>query len=619
MSIPLLSILLITYNHKLSFTKSIESVLEQKTNFDFQVHVLDDCSTDGTSDLVKEYAEKYPNKIIPFIREINVGVIENIYLGLKNISTKYFATLEGDDYWCDENKLQLQVDALENNPDCSFCTHDTLIKNPTNNTASLKDGTRIFKDYLNIKIQNKYEFPTFAPAHTSSRVYRNIIDFDKLKNKMSIVFDYCAYWYFLNKGKMFYIDKVMSVYNCTGAGYFSSKGIEEGCSIALKAIHSINEELDFEYDKMFFDEINKHLPSSYCIEHLRQLKVLKGKNIAYNYFLKNKSEQGFAEIIPIVFYFDNNYVIPASVTFYSIMESANKNYFYKFYVLHSDITIENQRKLDFTILQFPNISLEFINMNNKLGDTWEKLNIKGHFTKETFYKMLVASLFPQYNKVITTDVDVVFLGDIAPSYFVLDENSDYYLAGVKPVGKIMHYYDCYYKDTFSDEEISKMQICAGFLVMNLNKIREDKMEEKFIECFEENVHRLNQAEQDILNLCCFPKIKLLPLENLVCSYVYDYYKNDEDFENDSQYTKEELIKAYNYPIQLHYATGIKPWNDNSCTQAQKWFEYLAKTPFWNAYNKNLSNTYKNLLKYIRSFFARVKNKIKKVVIKAFKA
>lgn len=290
--------------------------------------------------------------------------------------------------------------------------------------------------------------------------------------------------------------------------------------------------------------------------------------------------------IPVVFYFDNNYVIQASVTFYSIMENANKDYFYKFFVLHTDITEENQAKLFETIKDFKNVSLEFINMENRLDDLWNKLKTKGHFTKETFYKMLTASIFPQYDKVITTDVDVVFLGDIAPSYFELQENEDNYIAGVKPVGKIMWYYDNY-KKSFSDKEIEKMAICGGYLVMNLKKIREDKMENKFMKCFKDNAHRLNQAEQDILNLCCYPKIKYLPLKNLVCSYVYDYYNAEEDFENDSQYSKEELIDAYNNPIQLHYATSIKPWNIVNATKSDEWFKYLVKTPFLQEYLNTL--------------------------------
>jgi lipopolysaccharide biosynthesis glycosyltransferase len=142
----------------------------------------------------------------------------------------------------------------------------------------------------------------------------------------------------------------------------------------------------------------------------------------------------------------------------------------------------------------------------------------------------------------------------------------------------MYYYDNYLK-SFTKEEISKMTFCGGYLVMNLKQIRKDNLEEKFLECFENNLHRLNQAEQDILNLCCYPQVKYLPCASMVCSYFYDYYKEDKDFKHDSQYSEQELREAYAHPIQLHYATSTKPWKDIACTKSEEWFKYLAKTPF----------------------------------------
>lgn len=291
--------------------------------------------------------------------------------------------------------------------------------------------------------------------------------------------------------------------------------------------------------------------------------------------------------IPVIFYFDNNYVIPAAVAFYSLLDNSDNRYFYKFHVLHSDISPENQRKLQETVANFNNVSLDFVDLQNRFDDLWSKLQTKGHFSKETFYKMLVASIFPQYEKVITSDVDVVFLNDISKSYFMFDEDEPYYLAGIKPVGKIMHYFNGY-KQWFSDEEISRMTFCGGYLVMNLREMRKFDMESKFIDFFEKNAHRLNQAEQDILNLCCYPKIKYLPCATLVCSYLYDLYKTDEDLKNDSQFSEEELREAYKRPVQLHFATSTKPWKDIACTKSEEWFKYLVKTPFLREYLEKLN-------------------------------
>src|SRR5574344_2199209 len=117
-------------------------------------------------------------------------------------------------------------------------------------------------------------------------------------------------------------------------------------------------------------------------------------------------------IIPIMTCFDKNYVIEGAVAFYSMLEHADKNNFYKIYVLHSDIAKEDQEKLIENIKEFSSFSsLEFINMENRFNDIWEKIYAGGHFSKEVMYKLLVASIFPEYEKLIVTDVDVVFLGD----------------------------------------------------------------------------------------------------------------------------------------------------------------------------------------------------------------
>ena len=180
--------------------------------------------------------------------------------------------------------------------------------------------------------------------------------------------------------------------------------------------------------------------------------------------------------IPIMFCFDNNYVIPAGVAFYSLLENANKSYKYKFFVLHSNITEENQSKLLDTLKPFEDlVELVFINMEHRFQDIWDSIRITGHFSKEVMYKVLVASMFPQYDKIITSDVDVVFLNDISESYTSFDCKEDVYLAGTKMVGK-MNWYMSNYKPDFSDEEIVKLSsFCGGYIVFNLKKIREDNM------------------------------------------------------------------------------------------------------------------------------------------------
>ena len=283
--------------------------------------------------------------------------------------------------------------------------------------------------------------------------------------------------------------------------------------------------------------------------------------------------------IPVMFCFDTNYVIPAAAAFYSLLEHASKDYDYTFYVLHSDITEYQQEKLRETIKEFDNCVIEFIDMNHRLDDIWDKIYAGGHFSKEVMYKLLVASIFPNIDKLVVSDVDVIFLGDISDSYFQLTDEDDAYIAGVKPIGKIAEYLDNY-APQWTVSEISKLgNICGGYLIMNLKKIREDDFEKVFLKSLDDNGYRLNQMEQDILNITCYRKMKHLHLKYVACSYMWDYYKTDEDKETDINYSKKEIDEAMEHPVQLHYATGIKPWKNPDCTLSEIWYRYLFKTPF----------------------------------------
>jgi glycosyltransferase involved in cell wall biosynthesis len=118
---PLLSVCLITYNHGNYIKQAIEGVLMQITNFTWEFIIADDCSIDGTREIVVEYQKKYPNLIKLILQNKNVGAAQN-WLDLINASkSKYIAYLEGDDYWVDPLKSQKQVDVFLKHPDTIIC------------------------------------------------------------------------------------------------------------------------------------------------------------------------------------------------------------------------------------------------------------------------------------------------------------------------------------------------------------------------------------------------------------------------------------------------------------------------------------------------------------------
>jgi len=120
-------VICVTYNQKDYIREALDSFLMQKTNFKFEVLVGDDCSTDGTSEIVAEYAQKYPEIIKHIRREPNMGCLENFMDLCERADAKYVAFCDGDDYWTDENKLQKQFDFMEKNEDVNICSHLTNI------------------------------------------------------------------------------------------------------------------------------------------------------------------------------------------------------------------------------------------------------------------------------------------------------------------------------------------------------------------------------------------------------------------------------------------------------------------------------------------------------------
>lgn len=125
---PLLSIVCPTYNHQEFLAQTLNGFLSQQTSFAFEILVNDDASTDGTADILATYVERYPDIIRPFYHQVNqYQQGKTCTPGLfKEARGRYIAFCEGDDYWTDRNKLQIQVDFLENHPDYVMTYHDAM-------------------------------------------------------------------------------------------------------------------------------------------------------------------------------------------------------------------------------------------------------------------------------------------------------------------------------------------------------------------------------------------------------------------------------------------------------------------------------------------------------------
>lgn len=131
MPTPLVSVCIAAYNHARYIRQALDGILAQKTDFLIELLVHDDASTDGTADILREYAAEYPDTVFPLFESENQyskNVPIDPTFNYPRARGKYIALCEGDDYWIDEYKLQAQVDFMEAHPDCTFCFTNAYIE-----------------------------------------------------------------------------------------------------------------------------------------------------------------------------------------------------------------------------------------------------------------------------------------------------------------------------------------------------------------------------------------------------------------------------------------------------------------------------------------------------------
>lgn len=135
------SVMVKSYNNAATLGGALDSILQQRTTFPFEIVVSDDGSTDGSRELARDYALRHPERIRLILRETNLGMTPNTRATLLACRGKYVGWLDDDDYWCDPDKLQVQVDFLEANPGFSACATGVIWIDPSGRKAEdLGDG-----------------------------------------------------------------------------------------------------------------------------------------------------------------------------------------------------------------------------------------------------------------------------------------------------------------------------------------------------------------------------------------------------------------------------------------------------------------------------------------------
>lgn len=232
MADPKVSILCVTYNQIDFLGQTLESFLAQETDFDYEILIHDDCSTDGTIELIRSYEEKYPGKIVGYFEEENQYSKGGGRFFSRNLAPvargKYVANCEGDDYWIDPHKLQMQYDYMEANPDCTMCcTSARVVDGLTEETIGRlgpigEEKDISFEEYVQ-KWPTKTEKGLWRTPIASTFMRREVAvgfavewDFDMPISDNTFCM-YCAY-----KGRVHYFDQDTCVYRYQAKGAWTS-------------------------------------------------------------------------------------------------------------------------------------------------------------------------------------------------------------------------------------------------------------------------------------------------------------------------------------------------------------------------------------------------------------
>ena len=206
---PLVSIIVITYNQEKSLPVALDSLLAQKTSFPFEIVVGDDCSKDGTRAVLADYAQRYPEIIRPLYNERNLGILGNHISTMRECRGKYYSGCAGDDFWNDPEKLQLQVDIMEKNPEIGLVYTDVCVDSVTTGQQFVRRCADVNEDAFTQLLHGCF---ITAPTTCYRASLMEYVDFDEFRRLGFIMEDYPMWLTFSLHTKFYHLRRPTVTY-----------------------------------------------------------------------------------------------------------------------------------------------------------------------------------------------------------------------------------------------------------------------------------------------------------------------------------------------------------------------------------------------------------------------
>ncbi|CDE25063.1 lipopolysaccharide biosynthesis protein [Clostridium sp. CAG:440] len=260
--------------------------------------------------------------------------------------------------------------------------------------------------------------------------------------------------------------------------------------------------------------------------------------------------------IPIFFTVDDKYVPFLAVALQSLIENSSEKNYYLIKILYTSITEENQEKIK--KYEKENVNIEFVDLNYYINKIKNKLYTRDYYSVTTYFRLFIPNLYPQYNKALYLDCDIVLLADVAELYNI-DMGDNLVAAAPDDVIQKIEVFQEYAEKVVGVADY-RNYFNAGVLLMNLDELRKFDFQEKFLYSLEKIKFAVAQ-DQDYLNRLCKGRVKII-------SNVWDKMP----ISNDTDAKDLKLI---------HYNLAFKPWHFEDILYKEYFWEYAKKTEFFD--------------------------------------
>ncbi len=563
------SVVMSVYNREKYLKEAIDSILNQ-TYKDFELIIIDDCSTDGSGQILKNYAQE--DKRITLIQnETNKGLIYNLNLGISKAKGKYIARMDDDDISHLE-RFAKQVKYMDSHPQITVLgTYINILGDPDFlSWISLTDS-----DMLEVAM-NFYN----PMCHPSIMMRKSFLDEHNLK------YDYQALHaeeYYLFKeiikhgGKLANLPEELLSYRIHNNRISSSKDTSK---IQVQTAKRIQTELlgrFYNSPKQTSKILEKFIHYPFERNNKKQIsnaiEQMKKRPEIFSVELLNRFAEKFCGEpcnMNIFFAADDNFSQHLAVTMTSILVNSLPTDSFNFYILDGGISSKNKAKLN-ELKKIKDFEIEFIEVDDCIFEHCPLTKCCEHITIQTYYRYIISLLKPQMDKCFYLDCDIIVEDTLSQFWNVNIKNE--YAAVVEEL------------HITADEDAQRLNIDtefnAGIMLINMKKWKQDNIPDLLfkntVKLTEMNI--IKWQDQDVLNYTFNNKVKFVsPRYNLQINAYFATHK--------LRCTEYELWYAKVNPVIIHYNSPQKPWKGGYAHPLwNRYFTYLKLSPYHKAYKK----------------------------------